>query len=178
MKRVGTSDASDLIATGGSASAAGELIRKAGGKTLEYLFVVGLPFLNGAAKVSSAWSVAADISSTPPPTGWSRLRTKPPTIDLRACDGHLGQLHRQRRQQPKERTDAGTDGLRAGSTRGRTGSTARPPRGSSTGVNLHRTPPPGTSTTRLHISPPTFNSNLLCNPLVAFAIKREATASS
>jgi adenine/guanine phosphoribosyltransferase-like PRPP-binding protein len=34
-----------LIATGGSAAAAGELIRKAGGKTIEYLFVVGLPFL-------------------------------------------------------------------------------------------------------------------------------------
>lgn len=36
---------SDLIATGGSASAAGELIEKCGGKTLEYLFIVGLPFL-------------------------------------------------------------------------------------------------------------------------------------
>lgn len=47
-------DGSDLIATGGSAAAAGELIRKAGGKTLEYLFVVGLPFLKGADKVSSS----------------------------------------------------------------------------------------------------------------------------
>jgi hypothetical protein len=36
---------SDLIATGGSAAAAGQLIALAGGKTLEYLFVVGLPFL-------------------------------------------------------------------------------------------------------------------------------------
>ena len=38
---------SDLIATGGSAAAAGQLIAKAGGKTLEYLFVVSLPFLKG-----------------------------------------------------------------------------------------------------------------------------------
>lgn len=37
---------SDLIATGGSAAAAGELISKCGGKTLEYLFIVGLGFLN------------------------------------------------------------------------------------------------------------------------------------
>jgi adenine phosphoribosyltransferase len=31
----------DLIATGGSASAAGKLVKMAGGKTIEYLFVVG-----------------------------------------------------------------------------------------------------------------------------------------
>jgi adenine/guanine phosphoribosyltransferase-like PRPP-binding protein len=37
---------SDLIATGGSAKAAGELIAKSGGKTIEYLFIVGLGFLN------------------------------------------------------------------------------------------------------------------------------------
>ncbi|BEJ17304.1 hypothetical protein CspHIS471_0607050 [Cutaneotrichosporon sp. HIS471] len=52
----------DLIATGGSAAAAGELIRKAGGKTLEYLFVVGLPFLSGADKLDgpSYWMVEAE----------------------------------------------------------------------------------------------------------------------
>ena len=38
---------SDLIATGGSAKAAGELIAKTGGKTLEYLFIISLPFLKG-----------------------------------------------------------------------------------------------------------------------------------
>ena len=38
---------SDLIATGGSAAAAGQLVKQAGGKTLEYLFIVSLPFLNG-----------------------------------------------------------------------------------------------------------------------------------
>ncbi|EGO01828.1 hypothetical protein SERLA73DRAFT_177358 [Serpula lacrymans var. lacrymans S7.3] len=37
----------DLIATGGSAKAAGELITKEGGITLEYLFVVELIFLKG-----------------------------------------------------------------------------------------------------------------------------------
>ena len=44
---------SDLIATGGSASAAGELIKKAGGKTLEYLFIVSLPFLKGGDKLDA-----------------------------------------------------------------------------------------------------------------------------
>lgn len=44
---------SDLIATGGSASAAGTLIEKAGGKTLEYLFVISLPFLKGEEKLNA-----------------------------------------------------------------------------------------------------------------------------
>lgn len=49
---------SDLIATGGSAAAAGELIKQAGGKTLEYLFVVGLPFLKGEEKLDApAYSI-------------------------------------------------------------------------------------------------------------------------
>ncbi|KAK4688772.1 adenine phosphoribosyltransferase, partial [Tremellales sp. Uapishka_1] len=43
----------DLIATGGSAAAAGELIKKEGGKTLEYLFIVGLPFLKGDEKLDA-----------------------------------------------------------------------------------------------------------------------------
>lgn len=38
----------DLIATGGSAKAAGELVKKSGGITAEYLFVVAIPFLKGA----------------------------------------------------------------------------------------------------------------------------------
>lgn len=38
----------DLIATGGSAKAAGELVKKNGGVTVEYLFVVAIPFLKGA----------------------------------------------------------------------------------------------------------------------------------
>ncbi|WVR04326.1 adenine phosphoribosyltransferase [Kwoniella sp. DSM 27419] len=52
----------DLIATGGSAAAAGELIKKAGGKTLEYVFIVGLPFLNGDKKLDapSYWMVEAE----------------------------------------------------------------------------------------------------------------------
>ncbi|KAF7313731.1 Adenine phosphoribosyltransferase [Mycena chlorophos] len=43
----------DLIATGGSAKAAGELIAKQGGKTLEYLFIIELPFLKGAEKLDA-----------------------------------------------------------------------------------------------------------------------------
>ncbi len=44
---------SDLIATGGSAAAAGQLIAKSGGKTLEYLFIVSLPFLKGEARLDA-----------------------------------------------------------------------------------------------------------------------------
>jgi len=43
----------DLIATGGSAKAAGDLISQQGGKTLEYLFIIELMFLNGAAKLDA-----------------------------------------------------------------------------------------------------------------------------
>ncbi|AFR94753.1 adenine phosphoribosyltransferase [Cryptococcus neoformans] len=43
----------DLIATGGSAAAAGELVKKAKGVTLEYLFIVGLPFLKGHEKLDA-----------------------------------------------------------------------------------------------------------------------------
>ncbi len=38
----------DLIATGGSAKAAGELVKKCGSKVVEYVFVVSIPFLKGA----------------------------------------------------------------------------------------------------------------------------------
>jgi len=43
----------DLIATGGSAKAAGELVGKLGGKTLEYLFIVELTFLKGVDKLDA-----------------------------------------------------------------------------------------------------------------------------
>jgi len=43
----------DLIATGGSAKAAGELVAKQGGKTLEYLFVIELMFLKAATKLDA-----------------------------------------------------------------------------------------------------------------------------
>lgn len=43
----------DLIATGGSAGAAGELVRKVGAKTVEYLFVVAIPFLKGEEKLDA-----------------------------------------------------------------------------------------------------------------------------
>lgn len=43
----------DLIATGGSAKAAGELVTKRGGKVLEYLFVIELTFLKGAQQLNA-----------------------------------------------------------------------------------------------------------------------------
>jgi len=43
----------DLLATGGSAKAAGELVAKQGAKTLEYLFIIELLFLNGSNKLDA-----------------------------------------------------------------------------------------------------------------------------
>ncbi|KAI0751327.1 adenine phosphoribosyltransferase [Daedaleopsis nitida] len=43
----------DLVATGGSAKAAGELVAKLGGKTLEYLFIIELTFLKAAEKLDA-----------------------------------------------------------------------------------------------------------------------------
>ncbi|CAD6567331.1 MAG: adenine phosphoribosyltransferase [Tremellales sp. Tagirdzhanova-0007] len=43
----------DLIATGGSAAAAGQLIAKSGGKTIEYVFIISLPFLKGEEKLDA-----------------------------------------------------------------------------------------------------------------------------
>lgn len=43
----------DILATGGSASAAGELVKKAGGEVLEYLFVMELDFLKGREKLGA-----------------------------------------------------------------------------------------------------------------------------
>ncbi|KAK7049597.1 adenine phosphoribosyltransferase [Paramarasmius palmivorus] len=43
----------DLIATGGSAKAAGQLVAQQGGKTLEYLFIIELLFLKAAEKLDA-----------------------------------------------------------------------------------------------------------------------------
>lgn len=43
----------DILATGGSASAAGELVGKAGANVLEYLFVMELDFLKGRDKLNA-----------------------------------------------------------------------------------------------------------------------------
>ncbi|KAJ3149957.1 adenine phosphoribosyltransferase [Geranomyces variabilis] len=43
----------DLIATGGSAKAAGDLIAQNGGTTIEYIFIVELTALKGAAKLNA-----------------------------------------------------------------------------------------------------------------------------
>ncbi|CAI2161454.1 16889_t:CDS:2 [Funneliformis geosporum] len=43
----------DLIATGGTASAAGELVKKFGGNILEYIFIIELVELDGCQKLNS-----------------------------------------------------------------------------------------------------------------------------
>ncbi|PSR73601.1 hypothetical protein PHLCEN_2v10520 [Hermanssonia centrifuga] len=43
----------DLIATGGSAKAAGELVAKLGGNVIEYLFIIELMFLKAADKLDA-----------------------------------------------------------------------------------------------------------------------------
>jgi len=43
----------DLVATGGSAVAAGELVAKQGGKTVEYLFIIEATFLNARSKLDA-----------------------------------------------------------------------------------------------------------------------------
>ncbi len=42
-----------LIATGGSAFAAGDLVKQAGGKVVEYVFFIELTALKGRAKLNS-----------------------------------------------------------------------------------------------------------------------------
>ncbi len=43
----------DLIATGGSASAAGTLVEKCGGTLLGYIFIIELTFLKGRSKLNA-----------------------------------------------------------------------------------------------------------------------------
>ena len=43
----------DLMATGGSAGAAGSLVKQSGGKLLGYVFLMELGFLNGRAKLDA-----------------------------------------------------------------------------------------------------------------------------
>ncbi|KAI0002958.1 phosphoribosyltransferase-like protein [Russula compacta] len=43
----------DIIATGGSAAAAGELVAKQGGKLLQYLFIAEITFLGGMAQLNA-----------------------------------------------------------------------------------------------------------------------------
>ena len=43
----------DLLATGGTAAAAAELVKRQGGNVTGFRFVVGLNFLNGAEKLKS-----------------------------------------------------------------------------------------------------------------------------
>ncbi|KAK0530754.1 adenine phosphoribosyltransferase [Tilletia horrida] len=51
----------DLIATGGSAKAAGELVAQLGAKTVEYIFVVAIPFLKGAEKLDAPAYALVDM---------------------------------------------------------------------------------------------------------------------
>ena len=52
----------DLLATGGTAKASGELIKMAGGEVVENLFVINLQFLNGAKRLSSPVYSILDIA--------------------------------------------------------------------------------------------------------------------
>jgi adenine phosphoribosyltransferase len=45
--------ASLILLAGGSAKAAGDLVAKLGGKTLEYLFIVEVSFLKGASNLNA-----------------------------------------------------------------------------------------------------------------------------
>lgn len=47
----------DIIATGGSAAAAGQIVKQLGGNTLEYAFMLELDFLKGRDKLVSQYSV-------------------------------------------------------------------------------------------------------------------------
>ena len=48
----------DLIATGGSAAAAGELVRKCGGELLGYVFLIELTKLGGREKLDApVWTI-------------------------------------------------------------------------------------------------------------------------
>jgi adenine phosphoribosyltransferase len=51
----------DLLATGGSASAAAKLIQKCGGEVVGFHFLVGLDFLNGKEKLKE---INTNISTT------------------------------------------------------------------------------------------------------------------
>jgi adenine phosphoribosyltransferase len=42
-----------IILAGGSAKAAGDLVAKLGGKTLEYLFIIEISFLKGASNLDA-----------------------------------------------------------------------------------------------------------------------------
>jgi adenine phosphoribosyltransferase len=42
--------------------AAGELVKKQGGNTLEYLFIVGLPFLKGTGNLDAPAYVMLEVS--------------------------------------------------------------------------------------------------------------------
>jgi len=52
----------DVLATGGSAKSAGDLIAELGGKTLEYLFIVEISFLKGASNLDAPVYSAIQIN--------------------------------------------------------------------------------------------------------------------
>jgi len=55
----------DILATGGSAKASGDLVAKLGGKTLEYLFVIEISFLKGASKLDAPVYSITQIEESP-----------------------------------------------------------------------------------------------------------------
>lgn len=53
----------DVLATGGSAAAAGELVRMAGGRLLGYVFLLELGFLGGRDRLDAGVPVRALLRS-------------------------------------------------------------------------------------------------------------------
>jgi adenine phosphoribosyltransferase len=53
----------DVLATGGTAAAAGELVRKLGGNVASYLFLLEIQFLKGREKLSHATPVKVILSN-------------------------------------------------------------------------------------------------------------------
>lgn len=51
----------DLLATGGTASAAGQLIKSSGGELAGFLFLINLSFLPGARNIAEQFGVAPDF---------------------------------------------------------------------------------------------------------------------
>jgi adenine phosphoribosyltransferase len=53
----------DVLATGGTAAAAGELVQKLGGQVSSYLFLLEIPFLKGREKLSHSTPVTVILSA-------------------------------------------------------------------------------------------------------------------
>jgi hypothetical protein len=83
-----------ILSLGGSAAAAGELVAKQGGKTIEYLFIIELAFLNPRSKlhapVYSIIQADDDATVEPGPNMDACAATRRTSVDGTSCEGVLG----------------------------------------------------------------------------------------